>query len=228
MLYTVYSMSFSAPKTLATSLFDELKREIQSGEFLPGERINEVQLANRLDVSRTPLREALNKLAASNIVLSTPRVGFLVPPLSATEFRDLYGMRAILDCAALQASGIPEPKVLDRLDDITARMAKERSTARRIDLDDRFHLLLVERCPNQLLLTMIADLMGRTRRYELAYLAEQSAVEIATDEHMEILGALRDRDLPTAIEALRTNLTSGLEPLSRWLGQKFPLQTQDL
>jgi DNA-binding GntR family transcriptional regulator len=220
-------MSFSAPKTLATSLFDELRREIQSGGFPPGERINEVLLANRLDVSRTPLREALNRLAASNIVLSTPRVGFLVPQLSVTEFRDLYGMRAILDCAALQLSGIAEPKVLNRLEDLTSRMAEERSAARRIDLDDRFHLLLIERCPNRLLLAMIADLMGRTRRYELAYLAEQAVVEIATDEHMEILAALRDRDLPTAIEALRTNLTSGLEPLSSWLEQKFPPQTQD-
>lgn len=220
-------MSFSPPKTLATSLFDELRREIQSGEFPPGERINEVHLANRLDVSRTPLREALNKLAASNIVLSTPRVGFLVRLLSVTEFRDLYGMRSILDCAALELSGIPEPQVLDRLEDLTSRMAKESSTAGRIDLDDRFHLLLVERCPNRLLLTMIADLMGRTRRYELAYLAEQATTEIATDEHMEILDALRVRDLPAAINALRINLTSGMEPLTRWLEMKTPSSAQD-
>lgn len=220
-------MSFNAPRTLATSLFDELRRKIQSGEFPPGERINEVQLASRLDVSRTPLREALNKLAASNIVLSTPRVGFSVPPLSVREFRDLYGMRAILDCAALYLSGVPKPEVLGSLEDLTSCMAKERSTARRIDLDDQFHLLLVEQCPNRLLLTMISDLMGRTRRYELAYLAEQAALEIATDEHMEILDALRIRDLPAAIEALHTNLTSGLEPLARWLKEKSFSQTKD-
>jgi DNA-binding GntR family transcriptional regulator len=220
-------MQYDPPRTLSTSLFDELRRKIQAGEFPPGEKINEVQLASRLDVSRTPLREALNKLAANNIVLSTPRVGFSVPPLSVTEFRDLYGMRAILDCAALRLSGLPKPEVLDRLEDLTARMAKEGSAARRIDLDDQFHLLLVEQCPNRLLLGMISDLMGRTRRYELAYLAEQAALEIATDEHMDILDALRMQDLPAAIEALQTNLSSGLEPLSRWLEERISSQSRD-
>ncbi len=221
-MHIVYSMSFSAPDTIASSLYDELKKKVQSGGYAPGARLNEVKLASQFEVSRTPLREALNKLAANRVILSTPRIGFQVPYLTIAEFRDLYEMRSILDCAALERSGVPETKVIDQLHELTARMAAERSAARRIDLDDRFHLLLVARCKNQMLIDAIRDLMGRTRRYELAYLAEQAATELATDEHGAIIQALRRNDLKGAQIALRVNLTSGMEPLTRWLEQRFP------
>lgn len=217
-------MPFTAPDTLATSLYDELKRQVQSGALQPGARLNEMKLASSLAVSRTPLREALNKLAANRIILSTPRIGFQVPPLTVAEFRDLYAMRAILDCAALELAGLPDAETIDRLDELTARMSRERSAARRIELDDSFHLLLVAGCGNRLLLDTITDLMGRTRRYELAYLAEQAAVDLAVDEHHAILDALRRGDLGAAILALRANLSSGMEPLIRWLERKHPQQ----
>src|SRR5262245_36973472 len=90
---------------LATALRDM----IVDGRLPAGERINEVHLAARLQVSRTPLREALGRLVAEGALTSVPRIGYFVCPLTLDEFEQLYPIRAILDPEALRLAGIPSP-----------------------------------------------------------------------------------------------------------------------
>jgi len=86
-----------------------------------------------------------------------------------------------------------------------------------IGLDDEFHLLLLDGCPNPVLIELIQNIMLRTRRYELALMRETSGVRRATEDHRRILAALRRRDLPAACAALKRNMQWGRAPIVSWL-----------
>src|SRR5579862_2230589 len=79
---------------------------IVDGRLAPGERINEVRLSQALGVSRTPLREALGRLAAEGALTSPPAIGYSVRPLDVAEFEQLYDIRPLLDPEALRLAGL--------------------------------------------------------------------------------------------------------------------------
>ena len=196
---------------------DRLREAIVDGRIRPGSRINEVHLARTLHVSRTPLREALMHIAAEGTVKSIPRRGFFVRPLTVEEFKNLYGVRAILDPEALRLSGVPARERLQRLEALNRKLARAATAARRIELDNRWHLELINGCPNHILIDLIRHFMALTRRYELALLGERSNIQITVSEHKRIMTELRAGKLSSACAALRANMRSGVEPIVRWL-----------
>lgn len=193
---------------------------IVSGDLAAGARLNEVALADRLGVSRTPIREALSQLVAEAFALQIPRRGFFVATLSAEEIRQLYPMRQLLDPEALRLAGVPSSERLDRLSKLNGEIARATRAERVIALDDRWHLELVAGCPNRILLDQIRLFMRRTLRYELAYMSDNENVGVATGEHEAILDWLRAGDLEAACEALRRNMSSATEPLLTWLASR--------
>jgi DNA-binding GntR family transcriptional regulator len=193
---------------------------IVDGEIGPGERLNEVQLAEKLGVSRTPLREALNRLVAEGAVDARPRLGYFVKPLSSEEFDQIYDLRPILDPAALRIAGLPDERRLARLEALNAKLAAERKPERAIALDDAWHLELLAHCRNRALVAMIENVMARTRRYELALMREQKSVADAGDAHSRIIEALRGSDLEAACSTLRSNLEGGKAPIMAWLAAR--------
>jgi DNA-binding GntR family transcriptional regulator len=195
----------------------EVRAMIVDGRAAPGERINEVKLAQALGVSRTPLREALSRLAAEGALTSTPSIGYAVRPLTLEEFEHLYDIRPLLDPEALRLAGLPSPERLAGLEALNRRFAAETDAEAVISLDDDWHLELIAACPNRVLLELIGGIMLRTRRYELAYFREQPNRERAIADHEAILAALRSGDLARACAALQQNMRSGRAPLIAWL-----------
>ncbi len=203
---------------LSDALADRLRDMLVDGEIEAGSRLNEVHLAATMGVSRTPLREALAGLAAEGYVEVQPRRGFFARDLSRAELEQLYPLRAILDVAALEMAGIPSAEQLDRLDAINARLkAGPTTVARIIDLDDEWHRTLLQHCPNTELLSMVDQSILKTRRYEHAYMRQVENVRVATEEHDAVADALRAENLVAAGNALRINLSSGLEAIVEWL-----------
>lgn len=196
---------------------EQVRAMIVDGALPEGERINEVHLAAHLGVSRTPLREALNRLAAEGAIVARPRLGYLVKPFSLDDLQQIYTVRPILDPAALKLAGIPAPKAIAELEALNKKLAAERDPRRAIDLDDAWHLKLLAGCPNRVLVEMIENIILRTRRYELALFRETKNVMRASDDHARILTALRKGDLDKACAALKGNMESGLPPLAAWL-----------
>jgi DNA-binding GntR family transcriptional regulator len=190
---------------------------IVDGRLAAGERINEVRLSQALGVSRTPLREALNRLAAEGALSSTPAIGYSVRPLSVEEFEQLYDIRPLLDPAALRLAGLPGAARLARLEALNRRFAATHDAEHAIFLDDEWHLELIAACPNHVLIEMIEAMILRTRRYELALLRERPNRLRASDDHELILKALRAGDLEAACAALKSNMQSGREPIIAWL-----------
>ncbi len=202
---------------ISGELANHLRDMIFDGGLAAGTRINEVHLATRLGVSRTPLREALAMLVAEEALDSVPRRGFFVRKLSRAEFEDIYQLRALLDVGALRLSGIPTPEGFEKLERLNQKIRATRNHSVRASLDDEWHLELISNCQNQILLDLIKLCMRRFRRYGLAFLRDQKLVETFNVEHQEILRVLRRGDMEAACEWLRKNLTSDQSPILQWL-----------
>src|SRR5437764_12682511 len=119
---------------VSESVADAVRAMIVEGRLAPGERINEVRLADGLGVSRTPLREALNRLAAEGALSSTPAIGYSVRPLSVAEVEQLHAIRPLLDPEALRLAGRPTPAGLAKLEALNRRFAAARDAESAITL----------------------------------------------------------------------------------------------
>jgi len=202
---------------ISDDVADALRNMIVDGGLPAGERINEVHLSQQLGVSRTPLREALARLAHEGALEAFPRIGYFVRPLTVEEFEQIYTIRPILDPAALSLAGLPSPEQMKRLDEINRRIEKARDADEIIGLDDEWHLQLVSTCPNKVLVDLIKQFARRTRRYEIALMRERRNVLASLTEHKAIMSALRKRNLEGACAALRVNCEIGFAPIMKWL-----------
>jgi len=204
-------------KNISQELTNTIRQMIVDGAIPASSRINEVHLARDLGVSRTPLREAIACLVREDTLVSIPRLGAFVKPLTVDEFDQIYSIRNLLDPEALRVAGMPSEQQLKRLERLNAKIEAASDSDTIIDLDDQWHLLLLEHCPNKILIDLIRDFMRRTRRYELALMRERQQVDVATDTHAKIIAALRRRDVGRAASILKDNMESGREPIRRWL-----------
>ncbi|MEO7501054.1 MAG: GntR family transcriptional regulator [Gemmatimonadaceae bacterium] len=196
---------------------DAVRNMIVDGRLPAGERVNEVHLSQQLGVSRTPLREALARLAHEGALESFPRIGYFVRPLTIEEFEQIYSIRPILDPEALRLAGLPSHGQMQRLAEINRRIERARGADEIIALDDEWHLELVAACPNKVLIDLIKQFARRTRRYEIALMREQRNVLASITNHKAVMAALRKRDLKEACAALRKNCEIGFAPILDWL-----------
>jgi DNA-binding GntR family transcriptional regulator len=194
-----------------------LRNMIVDGRLPAGERINEVQLSQQLGVSRTPLREALARLAQEGALRHVPRIGYFVRALTLEEFEQIYPIRQLLDPEALRLAGLPSRDRIARLREINDKIQIARDADTIIDLDNDWHLALVADCPNKVLIDLIQQFIQRTRRYEIALMRERSNAVQTTEDHGRILHALRNGDLEAACAELKQNMLSGRAPIVEWL-----------
>lgn len=207
-------------ENISGELVAEIRNMIVDGRLAEGARINEVHLSAQLGVSRTPLREALARLAQEEALTSVPRIGWFVRPLTLDELEQIYPIRALLDPEALRLAGLPPADRIERLETLNSRILEAKHPDARIEADDRWHLELIAGCPNRALLDLIRQFMQRTRRYEIALMRERRNVAAAADTHRDIIAALRRADLEGACAALRENLNTGFEPIAQWLRER--------
>lgn len=205
---------------ISDTLVTAVRHMIVDGRLPAGTRINEVHLSRMLGVSRTPLREALARLAQEGALISTPRIGYSIRPLTLEEFEQLYDIRPLLDPEALRLAGLPPPERMERLRALNQRIEHARSADAAIALDDEWHLALIADCPNKILIELIEQFIRRTRRYEIALMRARKNVLNAGFDHRAVMAALKRRDLQGACEALRKNLQTGKAPITAWLKER--------
>jgi DNA-binding GntR family transcriptional regulator len=211
---------FDGRANLAEEVANLVRDMILDGRLPAGERINEVRLSAELGVSRTPLREALSRLVNEGALHDVPRRGFFVRPLTAEEFHEIYPIRAILDPAALRLAGIPPRETVERLRERNGELEACTSRSDAVRIDDEFHLELLARCPNRVLLALIRQFMWRTRRYELGLMQQFEGVAGAVQAHERIIAALETGDLERACSELEANLKDGEQPILDWLAKR--------
>lgn len=203
---------------LGKQVYTEIANLLVQGELAPGIRLRDAELATRLGVSRTPVREALIRLADEGALEADAGRGFRVRPLSRAELRDVGAILAALEPLALRLSPPPEPGLIDRLADLTRQLEQTRGeVSRAVELDEAWHRVLLERCPNRRLLALVAVLRLVPRRYLHAYLREAGRLSLSTVHHARLLDALRQGDVAAAADLLERRWRRGIEEMERWI-----------
>ena len=204
----------------------ELLDLILCGDLGPGQHISDTELATRIGVSRTPVRESLLRLEREGLIIASQHQGFTVKPLSASEIRDVYPMVGILESFGLHSIPPLSVRKIDHLNRISASMEVEVSRPlRRIRLDDEWHRVLLCDNGNHCLTQILGELKQLILRYEYTFMQVSEWVTVSLNEHaqmienlqlgnrqeaMRILGAHWDRSM----EAVLSNFFLGLQSTS--------------
>jgi DNA-binding GntR family transcriptional regulator len=203
---------------LGTQVYGEIRQLIERGELAPAARVRDAELAGRLGVSRTPVREALLRLALEGLLDADTGRGFRVRQLDRSELRDVGAILAELEPLALRGAGEFPAERLERLGEIARQLEQTRGDiGRAVELDEAWHELLLEGCPNRRLRELIATLRQVPRRYAYAYLREAGRVSLSTLHHTRLLAALRAGDLEAAVRLLERRWRRGIEEMETWI-----------
>ncbi|HEU4560050.1 MAG TPA: GntR family transcriptional regulator [Longimicrobium sp.] len=187
-------------------------------EIGAGSRISDSVMAQELGVSRTPVREALLRMEREGFLEVDVGRGFFVKPLSAREVAEIYPILWTLEVLALRACPPRGNGAVAELDRINAELGEAGDDPeRRIDLDMAWHRALLDGCPNERLLEMIAGLKAVIRRYEYAYMQNAGRIPVSTRTHHEIARALERGDREAAVPLLESNWRSTMDELLPWL-----------
>ncbi|MEW6421362.1 MAG: GntR family transcriptional regulator [Deinococcota bacterium] len=189
---------------------ERLRAAILAGELAPGTRLSVPELARHLQVSRSPVREAVLLLVGEGLAVEHSRRGVEVARLNLSDLLELYELRAALEglaagLAAERMTGTDLAALRGVLDAQGAEALREAGRFR--DLDARFHQIIVQTCGNARL-TRYAELLAREMRLAGSLLLNTPAhLRLSQEEHRTIERALRQRDGPAAEVAMRAHLT---------------------
>ncbi|SFV03591.1 transcriptional regulator, GntR family [Polaromonas sp. YR568] len=180
---------------------DDMLAMILKGVLVPGQRINEPDVASRLQVSRVPVREALRELESSGLVISRKHSGVFVRQLDAAEIRDLYQMRGLLDgFAGACAARLPAAErnalatLLDASNQVMQAAASQHEVQQYYSENLRFHWAIVEAAGNRQLSETYRGIVQKLHLSRLKNLSKDIGMKVSIAEHVEIAKALRDAD----------------------------------
>lgn len=200
-------------------VYRSLRDRIISGELEPDTRLIELAIAAEFKVSRTPVREALKRLAAESLVLADPARGIVVHAPDATEIEDVFVLREALDAlAARLAAHRITPSEIGRLQVIVDSMAEAVAEGRReqvVIANMRFHDVIYDVAGNAKLERVARDLREFVRRFTTLPFASPERVDDVLQEHRAILDALKVHDPEAAEKASHAHLTAAREYLVR-------------
>lgn len=198
-------------KTLSDHVYHVLRARIGRGLYDAGQFIREQEISEALGVSRTPVREALARLASEGLLERIPHRGFRVSVEPLVDALELYPIVGSLD---LLAGKLAFPNLTDadfaELERINAELAsviRAGDTARAVDLNYAFHRHISERSDNSRLAAMLDDLRTRILPWEMWYFENVEDPEHqSVDEHAEILAAVRAGDFDRAASIFESNM----------------------
>lgn len=203
-----------------SALYAQLRVKAASFAFKPGERINESALSRDLGASRTPLREALNRLVAEGFVDFQAGRGFYCRELTDTRIMHLYQARMAVECEAVrQATLRAQPVEIDAIEtslDLTADdYASCTDPGRLLELDEAFHLQLVALSANPELLRMLETTYDKIRFVRTADLRQlRAAGRTTTQGHRDILEMVRKGDAAAASDTMRSHIENRMQHAS--------------
>ena len=201
-------MAQSSKPTRVSDAYTQIKEEIRSARMPPGYQAPEPEIALRLGMSRTPVREALIRLEIEGLVELIPRRGARVLPIQASDMAEIYEILTAMEpeAAAALAGRRPTEAALKPLEEATAEM-EAALEARDLDVwaeaDDRFHHLLLELHGNRRLMEYIGLLNDQAHRARMVTLRMRHLPEKSTADHRAILEHIRAGDPDAARTAFR-------------------------
>ncbi len=202
-------------KPLRDVIFNTLREAIITGELKPGERLMEVQLAEKMGVSRTPVREAIRKLELEGWVSMIARRGAQVAGLSIKDIMDVLEVRASLDglSTSLAAARITDEELKD-LNNIYSQFmnyVEKDNLPGQVKKDVEFHEVIYRSSRNDKLIQIVSNLREQVQRFRVIYLKDYSSPKELAKEHLEIIEAITARDQDRAFKVAQKHIENQKE-----------------
>ena len=202
-------------------VFNTLRQAILTGELKPGERLMEIHLANKLGVSRTPIREAIRKLELEGLVTMIPRRGAEVAQITGKSLQDVLEVRRSLDalCAELACERISDAEIAAL--EAACKEFEEATYTRDARViaaaDVALHDIIIKATNNNRLVQLVNNLAEQMYRYRFEYIKDYSMHGRLVEEHRVIFEAIRKKDKVTAAAAAVTHIDNQMESIARQL-----------
>jgi DNA-binding GntR family transcriptional regulator len=200
----------ASPTAIAQWVADVLRDRIVKGTYPPGSRLVERKISAELDLSRTPVREALKLLHADGLIGISRNKGAQVLQYGSDEALYLFEVIASLESlAAERLADLVTPEQLDQLEDLHATMLghyRSGDVSLYFDANSEIHDFIVEHCGNPLIVETHTRLMARARRGRFLAIMQPKRLDEAVGEHEILMKALRSRDAASAAKVWRTHL----------------------
>ena len=206
-------------------VLETLRGAILDGQLTSGTRLVQSEIAEALDVSTTPVREALRDLAAEGLIRLNAHRGGVVQELSLSELREIYELRVLLEPEALRrAWPYVTDEIIDEVAELHERMNRTESPSEWLAINNAFHGKILELAPSPRLLLILDGLIAPWVMYVSASLAtDPENQKRAAEGHDHIVAALRERDLDEAIAASIEHLGITWRTLATALHVQTPL-----
>ncbi len=204
-----------ARKPLADEVYAVLRGMIVRRELSPGTRVTEIEIAKLLGVSRTPVREAFQRLSFDELLTNPPGRSPQVSPITLQRIEEAYPLIAVLEGLAIRlACRRLTESDLRHMEALTQQMAlhgRRGETEQLMQADGQFHGVLHERAENQRLHRVVLDLRARLERLEYVFFSTPEAVAASVKRHRRLVRVLRRRDPRAAQKALERQWELGQE-----------------
>ena len=211
-------------------VFNTLRQAILRGELKPGERLMEIKLANKLGVSRTPIREAIRKLELEGLVLIIPRRGAEVAQITEKSLRDVLEVRCALEELSVRLAC--ERMSWEQFEQLRTANVKFAQVAEGEDIteiaksDEAFHDIIYYSTDNDKLILLLNKLREQMYRYRFVYIQEESRHDNLVAEHREIYESIASRDKERASAAAKLHIDNQEKAIVRQIrmeneGRKF-------
>lgn len=198
------------------SAYSQLEQWIIDGTLQPGEKLTDIELAQALNLSRTPIREALQLLEMVGFVKMYPGKATTVTEVNKEDIKHLLPPLAVLQALAgeLAVPNITEEQI-ERLGEANQRFAKaieEKNSFNALKIDEEFHRIIIEAAQNPYITTMLSRLQSHVRRQFFHHSLELS--EASRNEHDEIIQAFKDKDVHRLSSLTKNNWIRSIEELN--------------
>lgn len=196
-------------------VFNTLRQAILRGELKPGERLMEIQLANKLGVSRTPIREAIRKLELEGLVLMIPRKGAEVAEITEKSLRDVLEVRRALEELAVQLAcekiTKEEIRELERVAKEFQQVVNSSDITEIAEVDVCFHDIIYTATDNQKLIQLLNNLREQMYRYRVEYLKRDGVFPQLIAEHEAIIRHIENNEKEKATEVMCRHIDNQVE-----------------
>ena len=202
-------------------VFNTLRQEILTGKLKPGERLMEIHLADKLGVSRTPIREAIRKLELEGLVIMIPRRGAEVAQITLKSLEDVMEVRRALDVLAIELAcermNQEEMESLIQAYENFSAAVKTKDTRKIASADVAFHDIIVQSTGNARLIQLVSNLSEQMYRYRFEYLKDATSHEMLQREHKEMYESILRKDKVSAADVVRKHIDNQQEAIIRQL-----------
>ena len=210
---------------------ETLREAIISGVLRPGERLMEIQLAEELGVSRTPVREAIRKLELEGFVIMIPRRGTYVADLSIKDINEVFEVSSALDSLAngLAAERITEEELeqMERLLVQISACVDNGNMEKIVELDGQFHDILYRASRNDRLVGIINNLREQLTRFRTISMAYPGRLKKTIEEHTQLVEAIAARDVDLAQQLAVEHMANSEQTLLQDINERRQQQSKD-